>query len=272
MNGYRDYVTSICTALFAALICTIAPRVAHSAFDIRQRSADITQAVEYCEQAARASRQFSSVMTAISSISDDHTILCFDGLISAHADWSAFHQLQENGFLVIRSLGGDTSLAVSIAELLLKKNITVVIRDLCLSACANAIFVASNKTYVLKNSLIAWHGGPSECIDTEIAAALARLHRPCDPFDPTLHFFRTRGISPRHMILPQTIYTRNRVKIILESPIDRRAVFWMWHPKSHRDYFKDRIVYESYPESQEEVNALLRKFRLPIRIVYDPAD
>ena len=46
--------------------------------------------------------------------------------------------------------------------------------------------------------------------------------------------------------------------------------FWMWHPRNQGDYFKSRIVYESYPGSQQEVDALLARARLGDRVVYDP--
>lgn len=43
----------------------------------------------------------------------------------------------------------------------------------------------------------------------------------------------------------------------------------MWSPENYRDYFKDRIVYESYP-SKDEVAEIVSRFQLGIRVIYDP--
>src|SRR5262245_61573505 len=46
--------------------------------------------------------------------------------------------------------------------------------------------------------------------------------------------------------------------------------FWMWNPQNYGDYFKSRITFESYPISQDEVDEILRRFRLGARVIYDP--
>ncbi len=48
---------------------------------------------------------------------------------------------------------------MELSDILREKNATVVIRDYCLSACANYVFVATDRTYVLKNSIVAWRPG-----------------------------------------------------------------------------------------------------------------
>ena len=42
---------------------------------------------------------------------------------------------------------------------------------------------------------------------------------------------------------------------------------WMWHPRYHAG--KARITYESYPESQDEVDAITMRLQLP-HIIHDP--
>ena len=48
----------------------------------------------------------------------------------------------------------------------------------------------------------------------------------------------------------------------------------MWNPKNHGNYFKGRIVYEGYPRSQAEVDAiarrLLERWFPGLVIIYDP--
>jgi len=53
----------------------------------------------------------------------------------------------------------------------------------------------------------------------------------------------------------------------------RSQLFWMWNPKNHGDYFRGRIVYEGYPRSQAEVDAIIRRrlAQFPgLAIIYDP--
>jgi hypothetical protein len=47
-------------------------------------------------------------------------------------------------------------------------------------------------------------------------------------------------------------------------------VSWTWHPRHYASTLKTKIVYEAYPNSQDEVDAMARKLRLPHRVLYDP--
>ena len=241
-------------------LCVVAALLSPSAV-ADSRSDAISSAVDYCSDPTTAVDE-----ERTSRLSEDHTILCFDGRISAHLDLWPLRQLENNGFFVIRSIGGDIFMAMKIADALWEKNATVIIR------VANAILIASKRSYVLADTIIAWHGGLADCEDPEVAAALARLHRSCTVVDWAGTFFAKRGIDRRYTIKPPTHYTRKMFDIVLQAAPNKRAVFWMWHPKSHGDHFKDRIVYESYPDSQESVDAIVRRFRLYIRVVYDPEE
>jgi len=92
-------------------------------------------------------------------LSEDRTILCFDGRITADRDVAAFSELKQNGFFVIRSPGGFAPVGIILSNILLEKNATVIVYDYCLSACANYFLIASSTTYVTKNTVVAWHGG-----------------------------------------------------------------------------------------------------------------
>jgi hypothetical protein len=130
--------------------------------------------------------------------------------------------------------------------------------------------IASHKAYVLKNAVIAWHGGASVCPDAETMAFVKRFQSYCSV--DHIRLFKSRQLSVRHTVSPQTHYTRSRFAIMLRSAPNKRSIFWMWHPANHRDYFKGRVVYGSYPESQEAVDRVLRPFWLYIRAIYDPPD
>jgi hypothetical protein len=44
----------------------------------------------------------------------------------------------------------------------------------------------------------------------------------------------------------------------------------MWNPKNYGDDLKNRIIHESYPNSQNEVDEIVNRFRLGIQVIYDP--
>src|SRR5206468_11439672 len=91
---------------------------AHSELD------GISSAVNYC-------RNYSHTI----KLSEDRTVLCFDGSITADRDVSAFNDLKRDGLFIIRSNGGLAPIAVILSNILREKNVTVVVYDYCLSAC-----------------------------------------------------------------------------------------------------------------------------------------
>jgi hypothetical protein len=256
--------------LGVALAITFALKsAAHSELD------GISSAVNYC-------RDYSNTI----KLSEDRTVLCFDGSITADRDVSAFNELKRDGLFVVRSPGGFAPIAIILSNILLEKNATVVAYDYCLSACANHFFVASFRTYVVKNTIVAWHGGATRYYcgtgDIERLRKLRdespdREAQPspeltCKTGELLQAFFKVRGIDERHIHKPQTTYTKKMVYIALREAADKRRIFWMWHPRNHADYFKSRITYESYPDSQEDVNETIRRMRSGSRIIYDPPD
>jgi hypothetical protein len=154
---------------------------------------------------------------------------------------------------------------MNIADVLWEKNATVVVRDYCMSACANALFVASHQTYVLSNTIVAWHGGPADCSDPRVAAAFKRLYRECVNYGRS--FYTKRGLRRDHMTAPPTNHTRNMFYLALDGAWEKRSVFWMWHPANHRSYFNDRVTYEGYPDSQSDIDKMIVGRRT--RVIYD---
>jgi hypothetical protein len=52
-------------------------------------------------------------------------------------------------------------------------------------------------------------------------------------------------------------------------------VMWTLHPRYYPTLFKTKIIYEAYPDSQEEVDGILTRLGLNIgglniRVIYDP--
>ena len=223
----------------------------------------------------------------------DGTVLCLDGPIIPGRN-AAFDELKQNGFLVVRSTGGFAPEAMRLANILRDKNATVIVYDYCLSACANYFLVATQRTYVLKNAIVAWHGGPFTCsLDRQdgmhqylienigLIRADFRKRFPevpqwaispdtlCAASDMSSRFFAERDIDDRHVFTPMTAHTDKLIRLARKRSTGRNP-FWMWNPHNQDDYFKSRVVYESYPGSQQEVDALLARARLSDRIIYDP--
>jgi len=211
-------------------------------------------------------------------LSDDRKTLCFDSRINLDLDLDPFRRLDDGGLFVVRSPGGYFPPAIAMSDLLLAKNATVIIHGYCLSACANYVLVATNRTYVLKNAIVAWHGGPRPAYCNRLfkgdETAINTLENYCDKVGSHGEFFTKRGIPGRIIYQPQTAYTRNMVKAYLAGAGDKRSIFWMWNPKNFPDPLKERITFEAYPASQYEVNDLLGMWRLSrgMRAVYDPED
>ncbi|NIG21300.1 hypothetical protein F3J37_21750 [Pantoea sp. Al-1710] len=59
----------------------------------------------------------------------------------------------------INSIGGDARNALAIGDYIYKNGISVDVRSVCASACANYIFPAGKKKYLGNDSYLLWHGG-----------------------------------------------------------------------------------------------------------------
>jgi hypothetical protein len=138
-SSARSFFT-VLVALF--VVCSDAEvlRAEESDFDIYARAA------EYCRGNAKGPI----------ALDIERRILCFDGAISPGQDISLAKSLGAKGLFVVRSPGGDVTSAIALADLLQDKHATVVVYDYCLLACASFFLFASDETFVLRNSLVAW--------------------------------------------------------------------------------------------------------------------
>jgi hypothetical protein len=224
---------------------------------------------------------FCSQYNNSSKLSEDRNILCFDGLIRDDIDLKNFDSLNTGGVLVIRSGGGNIIKAMQIADILLEKRAEVIIHDYCLSACANAILVASRKTYVAANTIVAWHysGIPSIVCGVRISTL---------PMDPAAkqqndyydeyckhsqllnNFYKRRGIDDAFTRRPPTISTRRIFQLTVQQAADKDKILWMWNPANFDTALKEKVWFQSYPESQDEVDVIIKRLRLRIRVIYDP--
>jgi len=237
---------------------------------------EVWHALEYC-------RWWPSTIT----LNYERTVLCFDGRIASDLDLSIFHRLKERGYFVMRSPGGAPRESMLLANILREKRALVILYDYCLSACANYVLVA-NRTFIRKDTIVAWHGGlDSNLAPTECHGAGLKLSRQeysarygadtnhmvdkwCEVDVLLKTFFKERKQDTGHIHEPQTHHTQKMVRFALKEEIDKRRVYWMWNPKNYGDHFKSRVIFDSYPQSQDEVDSIASRLQLGIRIVFDP--
>ena len=221
------------------------------------------------------------------ALSADGQVLCFDGPVPTNLDMSVAKDLKENGLFVARSPGGDGGPAARLSDVVRDRHATVVIYDFCNSACAMFFLIASYQTYVLKGTLVTWHypqsGDPAHPFCTFLTAPRDGEPRrvqlgPCQSggergvyryWTNLDRFFEERMFDPS-AVPPDSLYVR---KIVARRYAERgfySDILWTLHPRYYPQLFKTKIVYEAYPQSQEEVDEMRARLRLPVSVIYDP--
>jgi hypothetical protein len=218
------------------------------------------------------------------ALRSDNRVLCLDGQISAVSEILQASGLEQGGLFVVRSGGGDIAATISLADMLLTRQATVIVNDYCLSICANYLFIASVKTFVPKDSLVAWinHAtGPDNCLrffETGDRSAPRLQELPCAfPLDARTvelirlkrEFYGARTFSLEEP--PEGVAVRRILKRKYDAtgryPDD---VYWTWNPRYHAGTIRTNVIYEAYPKSQDEVDATLAQLGLTLSVIYDP--
>ena len=244
------------------------------------------QAIKYCRQTALLN--LATTKRGPMTLSPDKRIMCFDGQVVQDARISLINDLAEGGLFVVRSRGGHTGTAIAIAELVRDRHATVVVYDLCASACAEFFLIASEQTFVVKGALVIWHNPRSGDPDHPLCSFLStsndghskKVRRgPCRAggdgflaYSPLLsQFFKDRTIEASFDTPPDSLYVRQRVAgLYAETGVDRE-IAWTLNPRYYSRLFKTKIFYEAYPESQEEVDELASRLGFgALRVIYDP--
>ena len=214
----------------------------------------------------------------------DRRVLCFDGPILAASDFSLASALEPNGLFVVRSPGGEAPTAPQ-WPILYETGMPSSSYDYCFPP-APAIYLASDQTFVVKDTLVAWHhaieplcpsldvskdGGPKRlekaaCSDTP--AGYQAAYREFK--DQNREFYASRVVDSQFEDPPQSFTMRRVLRSMFEGTGNYPNVTWTWHPRNHASTFKTQIIYEAYPSSQAEVDALASRLHLRHRILYDP--
>jgi hypothetical protein len=213
--------------------------------------------------------------------------LCLDGPVSPENEIWLANGLERGGLFVVRSQGGDTTAAIALAELLLLKEATVVVNGYCLDACANYLFIASARTFVPKDAIVAWINRKTyanNCVsfsETSDPRAPRFNESPCtDPFPDgpgqklvqlKQRFYYGRIFRPAFQEPPESIAVRKILKRKFDAtgkyPDD---VYWTWNPRFYASAIRTKVFYEAYPQSQDEVDAVVAQLALPLSVIYDP--
>lgn len=221
------------------------------------------------------------------ALRDDKKVLCLDGLLFHEVEVLPASGLEPGGFFVVRGLGGDVAAMIKLAEMLETRRATVVVRDYCFAACASFLLIASAEAIVPKNALVAWanlRSGPSDCfrfLETNDRGAprfvaddcTSSLHPPHgDPlFGRKASFYARRMLARQLEEPPESIAVRR----ILKRRFDEtgrypREMFWTWNPRHYASVLRTKVIYEAYPQSQEEVDVLRERLQLQYPVIYDP--
>ncbi len=140
--------------------------------------------------------------------------------------------------LVITSTGGDVNYGIKLGNDVFDRKLNVVVRDYCMSSCANYIFLAGNKKSIEKNSIIAFHG---------TSLSIAR--------DETIKKFTLKSINDPIKIeeLRNFLNTRNLAPYLIENIIDdvkfyeklkiNRNILFDFSGKVSVDYHKYSVIY-----------------------------
>jgi hypothetical protein len=216
----------------------------------------------------------------------DKRVLCFDGEILPEQNFALANGLAQGGLFVVRSFGGYAPPAAKLAEALRERDATIVVYDYCLSACASYLLFASTKAFVLRDTLVAWHHSTGEHLCPSIEQAKGggrkRLTKIVCPDAPPAfqsgykyyaelddRFFGMRVFTQPFENPPQSLF----VGRILKQRFGERGLYppnllWTWNPRYYARAIKARVIYEAYPQSQDEVDAMAS--RLGVRVIYDP--
>lgn len=217
----------------------------------------------------------------------DGRVLCFDGVFRPGLDLSMVKRLHHGGIFVVRSRGGGEFHAIILAEALRERQAVVVVYDYCLSACASFLLFASEKTFVTRDTLVAWHypierqmcpswqtakdDGPMRLEMNACAGASAEFHGDVEHRRSLQRwFFSTRLSTPLFESPPQSAVVRRLLQTRfggggLPYP---PSLMWTWHPRYYASMIKTAVIYDAYPETQEAAEELAR--RHGIDLVYDP--
>lgn len=234
---------------------------------------------------ARAADHCRGDVATLIALAQDRRVLCLDGAITSDLNVAVAADLADHGIAVVRSRGGEPARAVQLANTLRDRNAAIVVRDFCLYACASFILLASSEAYV-DGALVAWglfqRYLDQDCIgfvEGKDGAGPFLTWLRCSPDHADERprsqlwneFYRDRIVDTVYTDPPESRFVRRELMNLYRSTTGQYPlVLWTWNPRHHASAIKTKLVYQHYPESQEEVDAIAGRLGLKRRVICDP--
>lgn len=259
-----------------ALLCLL--------FSVGGGSRSASQATDFAPYARAADYCRGDVARPI-ALSPDKRLFCLDGVIKSELNVAVARDLANGGIAVVRSSGGDRARAIELANVLRDRDAVVVVQHVCLYACASFLVLSSSETYVLEGALVAWgvtrRSSDHHCFGfldgiDELGPFLTSMQcspassdeRPADSI--WSEFYRDRIAGPAFTNPPESRFIRRALMNSFRASGEYPVVLWTWNPRHHASAVKTKVIYQHYPSSQDEVDAMTRRLAIAYRVIYDP--
>ncbi len=219
------------------------------------------------------------------ALRNDKRVLCINGWIFTSFDFWPVYGLAQGGFVVVRIWGGEIATTIKLADLIRSKQATVVINGYCLADCASYLFVASLRTFVPKDSLVAWSivNDANECVrfsettdrsaprlDIAPCTGVNGYGRPNEYLNQLKHKFYEGRVLAQFRDPPESLMVRRMLKHKFDGMGEYPSVYWTWNPRFYASVIRTKVFYEDYPQSQSELDDMVTQLKLPWSVIYDP--
>lgn len=273
-------------ALAALAWVFLSAEVSHAQTAEEQRAV-YSEALAFCREVKAGSHAFQQEKTSPLTLRSDKKVLCVNDWIFSEHEIAVANSLEQGGYAVIQGFGGEVFPTIVLADILKSKQAVVIVSDYCFAACANYLLFASAEAFVPKDAIVAWTnlkaGLSNDCfgfVETPGSDAQHFGAYPCAPAsvdaqrqalaDREAKFYYSRGFPAGFKEPPESTAIRRILKRRFdETGVPPAGLFWTWNPR-YSARLKTKLIYEAYPHSQDEIDAILAQLRLSQSVIYDP--
>jgi len=167
--------------------------------------------------------------------------------------------------LVVTSQGGEIEAALEISRIVMERQLDVVVRKICASACASDIFVAGRKRHIENNSIVIFHRTATSMValseSVPLVAPPAMLDEYLNLQRQERQVYSDRGVSQDLLVDPELVTEPGCIGYVrakdghMTSAVARRYRGWM----PSMEYMKSKGVEFSgyWPSTQQEFSKLM---------------